>query len=71
MTPDPNTLYFVAPDYIEQTIGTSVTSTGFNYGVTWSHITNNFLNLNDLDDIKYSWQNTAPSELSGGTEYTA
>ena len=68
--PNSTTLYFVSPDYYEQYINTSVSSTGFNSGVSFSHITNYFLNPNDLDDIKETWQNTAPSGASSGSEYT-
>ena len=68
--PNSTTLYFVSPDYYEQYINTSVSSTGFNSGVSFSHITNYFLNTNDLDDIKETWQNTAPSGASSGSEST-
>lgn len=68
--PNSTTLYFVSPDYYEQYINTSVSSTGFNSGVSFSHITNYFLNPDDLNDIKETWQNTAPSGASSGSENT-
>lgn len=64
-------LYFVSPDYVEKNIGTSISSTGFNSGVSWSHITDYFLNTQDLDDVIQTWQNTAPSGASSGTQYTS
>ena len=51
-------LYFVSPDYVEKYITTSVTSTGFNSGVDWNHLTEYFLNPTDLDDVKETWQNS-------------
>ena len=65
--PASNTLYFVSPDYVEQNINTSVTSNGFNSGVTWSHITNLFMKTDDHTNIVETWQNTASNS---GTKYT-
>lgn len=58
---DETTLYIVAPDYEERTVSTTVTSNGFNSGVDWSHITNNFIKVGTTadPDIVESWQNTA------------
>lgn len=58
---DDTTLYIVAPDYEERTVSTTVTSNGFNSGVDWSHITNNFIKVGTTadPDIVESWQNTA------------
>lgn len=53
-----DTLYFVCPDYVEKNQMVSVSSNGFNEGVTWSHITTNLIKPSD-GSIVESWQATA------------
>jgi len=57
-------IYFVAPDYVEQYVNTSVIPNGFNSGVTWSYITNKLVSTTDHTDVKQSWQNTANNTTS-------